>query len=523
MMHSHFLFSTIWIPFLCGLTFLVLVKDVKTLGSRLLGLAGVIVPFIFAWVLYFNYDASHVNAYNFEFILPTGLESLGIFLHLGLNGISLPLYLLSATVGLSAIAYALFSNAERLNLYVGLLFIMFSGLMGTFASVDLFFFYFFHEFALIPTFIMIMIWGGVARHAVALEMTIYLTLGALLSLIGLIALYQQSGAEAFNMIALKDALQEQAISEVLQNNIFALLLFGFGILVSLFPFHTWAPKGYGAAPTGAAMLHAGVLKKFGLYGLLQIAIPFLPSGSETWGFWLLFLGLGNILVIGLITLAQKDLKQMIGYSSVMHMGYAFIGLGTFSILGAGGVLLLLVAHGLSVALLFLLSTCIYKRFSTYDMSKMGGLGQIAPNLSVFFAMAILASIGLPGFANFWGEFIIFAALAESETTRWVLYLAVLGIIISAVYGLRAVGDIVFGVAQENRVSENASSSIGDMNRIEKFSATLLLGSLLLIGVYPKVFSDNSNETLQNFYNKNSLSLNDGYVDGLNIKEQRDHE
>ena len=524
MMYSHLLFSTIWIPFIYGLIFLVFVKDAKTLGVRLLGLSGATLPFICAWILYFNYDSSLVNAYNFELILPTGLESLGIFLHLGLNGISLPLFILSATVGLSAIAYALFSNAERLNLYVGLLFLMFSGLMGTFASVDLFFFYFFHEFALIPTFIMIMIWGGATRHAVSLEMTIYLTLGALLSLIGLIALYQQSGAEAFNMIALKEALLEQPISEVLQNNIFALLLFGFGILVSLFPFHTWAPKGYGAAPTGAAMLHAGVLKKFGLYGLLQIAIPFLPSGSETWGFWLLLLGLGNILVIGLVTLAQKDLKQRVGYSSVMHMGYAFIGLGTFSILGAGGVLLLLVAHGLSVALLFLLSTCIYKRFSTFDMNEMGGLGQIAPNLSIFFALAILASIGLPGFANFWGEFIIFTALAESESTRWVFYLAVLGIIISAVYGLRAVGNIVFGVVKENAINTEASSGgTGDMNRIEKFSATVLLGSLLLIGVYPKVFSDYSNKTLQSLYSDNSISMNDGNIESLNLEEQTDHE
>ena len=132
MMYSHLLFSTIWIPFICGLIFLVFVKDAKTLGVRLLGLSGATLPFICAWILYFNYDSSLVNAYNFELILPTGLESLGIFLHLGLNGISLPLFILSATVGLSAIAYALFSNAERLNLYVGLLFLMFSGLMGTF-------------------------------------------------------------------------------------------------------------------------------------------------------------------------------------------------------------------------------------------------------------------------------------------------------------------------------------------------------------------------------------------------------
>ena len=149
---------------------------------------------------------------------------------------------------------------------------------------------------------------------------------------------------------------------------------------------------------------------------------------------------------------------------------------------------------------------------------MGGLGQIAPNLSVFFALAILASIGLPGFANFWGEFIIFTALAESVSTRWVLYLAALGIIISAVYGLRAVGNIVFGFAKENVNDSNSSSQVGDMNGIEKFTATVLLGSLLLVGVYPKVFSDFSNETLQDLYTDNSISLNNRYANNLNLEE-----
>ena len=501
MLLPQLLFSTIWIPFICGLSFLLFFKEVHSLSVRILGIVGAALPFIFAWTLYFFYDASSLDAYNFQFILPTGLQSYGIWLHLGLNGLSLPLFLLAATVGLSAVVYALFSKTERLNIYIGLLLIMFSGLMGTFASVDLFFFYFFHEFALIPTFIMILMWGGNARQAVALEMTIYLTLGALLSLVGLIALYQSSGAEAFNMIALRNALSEQSLSEIVQSNVFALLFFGFGILVSLFPFHSWAPKGYAAAPTGAVMLHAGVLKKFGLYGLLQIGLPLLPAGSTQWGFWLLLLGLGNVLIIGLVTLAQKDLKQMIAYGSVMHMGYAFIGLGTFSILGLGGVMLLLVAHGLSVALLFLLATCIAQRFSSFDMRTMGGLGALAPNLSVCFVLAILASIGLPGFANFWGEFIIFTALAESDATRWVLYFAALGIIISAVYGLKAVAAIVFGrVRQEGEGDTVESEPLArDMNRVEKFSAFILLVLLLLVGIYPKLISELSNDALLRIY------------------------
>ena len=516
MIYPYLLLSSIIIPLFVGSIFLILIKNMEAFLARFLGILGAILPFIFAWLLYFNYDKNSLNAYNFELILPTGLESLGIYLHLGLNGLSLALLLLATTVGLSAIIYTLFSKNTCNNIYVGLLFIMFSGLIGAFASVDLFFFYFFHEFALIPTFIIVMIWGGVARHAVALEMTVYLTIGALMSFIGLIALYQTSGAESFNMIELKMALASQPLSELFQTNIFALLFFGFGILVSLFPFHSWAPKGYYVAPTGAAMMHAGVLKKFGLYGLLQIAIPLLPQGASNWGSWLLILGLCNILIIGLITLAQKDLKKMVGYSSIMHMGYAFIGLGTFSILGWGGVLILLVAHGLSVALLFLLSTCIYNRFKTFNMSEMGGLGVIAPNLSVFFGLSILASIGLPGFANFWGEFIIFTALAESNITQGFLYLAVLGIIISAVYGLKAVALVVFGVPSEDLKKKFKNGTLGDMSYHENFCSVILFASLLLVGVFPKVLSEPINNSLNNNAFM-STSAESKFLNNFNLK------
>ena len=268
-------------------------------------------------------------------------------------------------------------NAERPHLYLALLMFMQGGLMGTFASIDIFFFYFFHEFALIPTFIMIGIWGGAGRRSAAIEMTIYLTLGAMLSLLGLIALYIGSGAESFSLIELRDYLAATAGGHGAEQH-FALLLFGFGILVSLFPFHSWAPKGYAVAPTGAAMLHAGVLKKFGLYGLLQIAAPLLPEGRRIgcpgscgW--------LGNILIIGLITIAQRDLKMMLGYSSVMHMGYAFLGIATFSVVGIGGAAddgCARTLRGLAVHAVHL----YLSPQSDFDMQHMGGLATRAPVL-----------------------------------------------------------------------------------------------------------------------------------------------
>jgi NADH-quinone oxidoreductase subunit M len=440
-----------------------------------------------------------LGGYNFELILPTGLESIGINLHLGLNGISMPLFLLAGVVGLAAGYYSMHANAERLHLYVALLLFMLSGLVGTFASVDVFFFYFFHEFALIPTFIMIGIWGGEGRRGAAIEMTIYLTLGALISLLGLIALYAQTGADTFSLPVLRDYLVAQPLSETVQSNIFALLLFGFGILVSLFPFHSWAPKGYAVAPTGAAMLHAGVLKKFGLYGLLQIAAPLLPMGAAHWFPWIVWLALGNILIIGLVTMAQKDLKMMLGYSSVMHMGYAFLGIATFSIVGVGGALLMMVAHGLSVALLFMLATCIYHRSQTFNMKEIGGLATKAPVLAAFFVAGTMASIGLPGFANFWGEFTIFAALAETEMTRWIVAPAAIGIIISAIYGLRAVANVFFGKPTAKFADRLNSGEIVDLKSFEKLPACILVAALLFVGLYPRLLSDRANEELAGLY------------------------
>jgi NADH-quinone oxidoreductase subunit M len=356
---------------------------------------------------------------------------------------------------------------------------------------------------------MIGIWGGAGRRGAAMEMTIYLTLGALLSLLGLIALYIGSGADSFSLPELRAYLSAQPLSETVQSNIFALLLFGFGILVSLFPLHSWAPKGYAVAPTGAAMLHAGVLKKFGLYGLLQLAAPLLPAGAEQWFPWLVWLALGNILIIGLVTLAQKDLKLMIGYSSVMHMGYAFLGIACFSVVGAGGALLLMVAHGLSVALLFMLSTCIYHRSQTFDLEAMGGLATKAPVLAAFFVAASMASIGLPGFGNFWGEFTIFVALAESETTRWLVAPAALGIVISAIYGLRAVANIFFGPAKAAFQGRLESGDIQDLKLFEKLPAGLLIAGLLLIGVFPRLLSDRADLEISYQYGSSDLTVEIG--------------
>ena len=462
--------------------------------STKLAAAAFTAPLLIALWLWSQFPAENAHQYAYLSTTYTGLAAFGISLKLGLNGIALPMFLLAAIVGLAAGLYALRSGAERLKLYLVLLLVMHGGLLGVFASVDIFFFYFFHELALIPTFIMVGIWGGRDRNYAAMKLTIYLTAGAMLSLLGLIALYVKSGANSFDLIELKDAVAAQALAGHTQNWIGGLLLLGFGTLVSLWPLHTWAPLGYGAAPSSAAMLHAGVLKKFGLYGLIQIAIPLIPLGLQHWAWKLALLaGIGNVLVVGFVTMAQRDLKQMLGYSSVMHMGYCFLGIAALSTIGTGGVVLLMVAHGLSVALLFLLATSIHHRTHTFDLSEMGGLAQKTPVLAAFFVAATMAGIGLPGFANFWGELTVFVALWKFSHALTAV--AVAGVIISAVYGLRAAARVFFGPASEQLQRVTAQHPPADLDWKEKLPALILLASLLLFGFYPKAISQPVDQAL----------------------------
>lgn len=430
-----------------------------------------------------------------------GAESFGIWLKLGLNGISLPLFVMASIVGLAAGIRALTTeNLKMPTLFFAILLFIETGLLGLFASIDIFAFYIFHEFALIPTFIAILLWGGAARKNVAITMAVYLTLGAMISLAGLIYFYTASPIVAFDFISLKDALATGTLDAGTQSTIFALLLFGFGILVSLFPFHSWAPDTYSCAPTPVSMLHAGVLKKFGLYGLIQIGAAFLGAGLAEWTTWILVLALGNILVIGLVTLVQRDLKQLISYSSVAHMGPIFLGIAAFALsggdtVGLGAAVVMMFAHGLSVALMFHLSQSVADRTGTFDMAKMGGLAKQTPVLAAFFVAGTMASIGLPGFANFWGELSIFVSLACLEPF-WLIALVIVSIVISAIYGLRAVARIFYGSPSAEGLPVVYFERIKDISFAERVPALLLFAALVLVGFVPALITDNLDATLK---------------------------
>lgn len=479
-------------------------KWIPLAAKKGIAAVGFVVPAIIAIALCIAFPcAEKESGYAFlSGVEALGVPDVGIWLQFGLNGISLPLFLMASLVGLAAGLRALTTkDVAQPGLYYAVILVMFGGVLGVFSAIDVFSFYIFHEFALIPTFVAILLWGGYARKTTAITMAIYLTLGAMVSLAGLVALYFAFPSQIdFSFLGIRDAVLGGSFFDGNATVIFGLLLFGFGILVSLFPFHSWAPDTYSSAPTPISMLHAGVLKKFGLYGLIQLGALALPTGLAAWQNWIIWLALGNIVLIGLITMTQKDLKQMISYSSVMHMGPIFLGIAAFAISGGnaagiGGAVVLMFAHGLSVALLFHLGQAVYDRTGTYEMAKIGGLTAKAPVLGAFFVAATMASVGLPGFANFWGELTIFTSLAQIQPT-WLLGAIVLSIVISAIYGLRAVAKIFYGKNTGKALSDEQFEKVRDITPAERVPALILFAALVAVGFVPSLITKNIDSVLQ---------------------------
>jgi NADH-quinone oxidoreductase subunit M len=410
--------------------------------------------------------------------------SLGISYHVGVDGINLGLILMGAVVLFAATAVS-WSIKSREKQYYILLLLMGGGILGAFASLDLFFFYFFHELALVPTFIMIGVWGsGDKKNYATFQITLYLSLGALIVLIGLIGVYLQLPAplRTFDIVGLTQYFKAHPMQPGPQHWIFPTLLLGFGILVSLWPFHTWAPLGYSSAPTGTAMIHAGVLKKFGLYGLIRIALPLMPDEAQKWVYVLSFLCLGNIVYCGLVAMRQRNLNMLIGNSSVAHMGFAFLGIASLSLIGITGTVVVMVAHGFLAALTFALSGYLRDEIQTLEISQMGGLLTRLPFIGTAMIMAMLAGCGLPGFAGFPGEaLVLFGSWDRSAT---VTALAIWGaLVIGGVYMLRAIRNIWHGDKEWPQVPDAPSLW-------RKFPYGLLLAGLILFGCFPRLLTDN---------------------------------
>lgn len=403
------------------------------------------------------------------------------------DGMSAIMVLLSVIVTMAAVLSGK-SPAGREKLYYSSSLLISAGALGAFAATDLFFFYAFHELALVPTFLMIGILGRGDRRDAAWKITIYLGLGSVVLLAGLVWLANLTGT--FDMVKMAQAAG--TIDPAAQKGIAALLIVGFGTLVSLFPFHSWAAPAYASAPAPIAMLHAGVLKKFGLYGLLRLAIPLVPEGLQFWLTPLLVLLLGNILWVGWVTISQKRLDLLLGNSSVMHMGYIFLAIAALiafpeNPLARSAAIVLMFAHGISIALLFGLADRIERNTGSLDLADLGGLAKSAPGLAFFFGIAAMASIGLPGLANFSGEILVFlSAFADYDGTSGLgpvqiaCILSIWGVVISAVYMLRAYRNIFHGPTVKS------TEAAADLTFADRIPALLLIASLFAVGLYPNL-------------------------------------
>ena len=481
-----YLFFIVMLPLFAGLVVGVIPGD-RTSAIRGVTLGASGLTALLALVAFCSFDPDGGLQFETEW---TWVESLGLKFYLAADGINIGIIFMGAVVAFAAVCCA-GDVTHRIKEFYFLLNLMICGILGAFASMDLFFFYFFHELALVPTFIMIGVWGrGQNRNYATYKITLYLSFGALLALIGLIGVYVQTGAESFSIPYLMKAVEEKPIMESAQQWIFPLLMFGFGILVSLWPFHTWAPLGYGAAPTATAMLHAGVLKKFGLYGLIRVAIPMAPAGAQTWLEVLAWLALANLLFCGLVAVRQKDLNQLIGNSSVAHMGFIFLGIASLNVIGLTGAVLVMIAHGLLAALAFGLSGHLYQQHGSLDMTRMGGLLRKMPLAGTALLMAMMAGCGLPGFANFAGEITIFFAAWAAGFQIITVIAAWSALVIGGLYMLRAIRNILHGSQGEDW--DNAS----DAKPLVATAFGLLLAMLLVFGFAPNLLTKRINSEVE---------------------------
>jgi NADH-quinone oxidoreductase subunit M len=472
--------------FLILIPFIAIILILCGAPARLTSLLTTGLNFLLSLFLCYRYN---VALGGWQYLQETKIiPQIGLNFTLGADGLSLTLLLLTGLVSFTAICVT--PKIERSqNLFYCCLLIISGGLAGAFSSLDTFFLYGFHEIALVPVFIMIGIWGSGDRQTAAWKATLYLGAGSLMVLLGIIALYlaAPSNLRSFDFRVMAELSQNEISHPA--SWIYLLLLAGFGTLVSLFPFHSWAPSTYSSAPAPTAMLHAGVLKKFGLYGLIRLALPIFPVAVGKFSILLLFLLICNIIYIGYVTVAQRRLDWTIAYSSVMHMGTIFLGLVAFNMLSLSGATLLMFGHGLSIAVLFALCGALRSRTKTLSYDELGGLAQLFPKASLLFGFGTMASVGLPGFTNFAGEILIFfgaTATVIIDQGSKILIIAIIaalwGVVISAIYMLRAYRSVFFGpIFQAERWT-----NIKDLSLVEFAPVTLLLVVLLITGIFPQL-------------------------------------
>ena len=412
---------------------------------------------------------------------------------IGLDGISLPLYFLSMVITLLVVIYSLdhVPSPGNPKAFFSLMLVLQTGMAGTFIAQDLILFFVFFELVLLPMYFMIGVWGGENRQYASLKFFLYTMFGSALMLVAFLALFFKTGAESFSIPYLVE--NGSSIAKNLQIWIFAGMFVGFAVKVPMFPFHTWLPDAHTQAPTQGSVILAAILLKLGTYGFVRIAIPILPTAAKEWAPYI-----GALAVIGIIygalgCLAQTDMKRLIAFSSVAHMGFVMLGISTLTPFGTNAAMFGMVAHGLITGMLFFVAGSVKERYHTLEIKRLGGLLKQMPRMGWILGFASMASLGLPGLAGFWGEFpaILSAynpADGLNETTfRVYMVIAALGTVLAAAYLLWLFQRVAFGEPKaEFSGHGHDDHHFHDVNKFEWIAWTPLLIAILVFGVVPNL-------------------------------------
>jgi NADH-quinone oxidoreductase subunit M len=447
-----------------------------------LGTLGVVV----AILADFDYD----NAGQLQFAVDNKwIDVINSRYHVGVDGISLPLLALSAFVTVLCVIYSWnhFPEPHNPKAFLALMLVLEVGMNGTFVAQDLILFFILFEIVLLPMFFMIGVWGGPNKEYAAIKFFLFTLFGSALMLLGFLALYFKVD-NTFDIVQLSQAGATAGLSDSTAWLIFAALFIGFAIKVPMFPFHTWLPDAHTEAPTVGSVLLAAILLKLGTYGFVRIALPILPEAAKDWAPII-----GGLAVIGIIygalgCLAQTDMKRLIAFSSVAHMGFVMLGISTLTDFGINAAIFGMVAHGLITGMLFFIAGSVQHTFHTREMSRLGGLLTQAPKLGWILGFCVMASLGLPGLAGFWGEFpSILSAFSpggglSEELFRFYMVVAAIGTVFAAGYLLWMLKKVAFGEPKP----EFADAHIHDVNAFEWAAWVPMLLLIVALGVYPNL-------------------------------------
>ncbi len=407
------------------------------------------------------------------------IPALGINYHLAADGISLTMALVTGLIAVCAVLFS-WTVSERPSEFFFWLLLVVGGSYGVFLSADLFLFFVFYELVIVPKYFLIAFWGSTNKEYGAMKLTLYSFLGGALVFIGVLAIATAAGS--FNL----EQLATFSFDPRLQAWAFPILFLGFAILAGVWPLHTWAPTGHVAAPTAGSMLLAGIVMKLGAYGALRVAMNLFPSGAAMWSKWIALLAVIGIVYAAAVALRQRDLKFVIGYSSVSHMGFVLLGLATLNAYGLGGAVLQMFSHGVIGALLFALAGAIYRRTHTRDLDDLSGmeLGRHLPLLAFGFVLASAASMGIPGFSGFAAEITILIGAWKSYPVA--VWITGIGMVLVAAFTLRALRKSFFA---EVIIARTKAITFESVTLPEKIGGSLLLLATLAAGIYPKLFLD----------------------------------